>query len=51
MQEVASAAEQSKTPETTPTWHQPTLTIMDAAEAETGSTTGGDSLSREGISF
>ena len=46
MQEVTTAPEQSKATETTPKWHQPTLTIMDAAEAETGSTTGGDGLSQ-----
>jgi len=42
MQEVASAAEQSKAPETTPTWHQPTLTVLEAADAETGTVVGSD---------
>jgi len=37
MQEVAIAPELSKAPETTPTWHQPTLTIIEAATAESGS--------------
>ncbi|WP_187143084.1 hypothetical protein [Terriglobus albidus] len=43
MQEVASAAEQSKAPETTPTWHQPTLTVLEAGDAEsTVTNSGGD---------
>lgn len=42
MQEVATAPELSKTPETTPTWHEPTLTIIEAATAETGTVVGGD---------
>ena len=47
MQEFASAAEQSKAPETTPTWHQPTLTVLEAADAEssTGLASDGSTLS------
>jgi hypothetical protein len=40
MHEIAPLAEQPKAPETTPKWHQPTLTILDAEAAETGPTGG-----------
>ena len=41
MQEVTTIPELSKAPEVTPTWHQPTLTVLDASDAETGGTPGG----------
>lgn len=39
MHEITPLAEQPKAPETTPKWHQPTLTILDAEAAETNSGT------------
>ena len=43
MQDVTTAPELSKAPETTPKWHQPTLTVLEAADAETGTLPGADS--------
>lgn len=43
MQEVTSFPELSKAPEITPKWHQPTLTVLEATDAETGSTVTADS--------
>ncbi|HEY1212075.1 MAG TPA: hypothetical protein VGE93_00450 [Bryobacteraceae bacterium] len=42
MQEVTSSPELSKAPEITPKWHQPTLTVLEAADAETGTVAGSD---------
>ena len=42
MQEVTTAPEPSKAPETTSKWHQPTLTVLEAGDAETNTATGSD---------
>lgn len=43
MQEITIAPEQSKATEIAPKWHQPTLTIIDAEDAEsTVTNSGGD---------
>lgn len=42
MQEVTATPELSKAPETTTKWHQPTLTVLDATDAETSANTGSD---------
>ena len=42
MQEVTTTPEQSKAPEVTPKWHQPTLTVLEAGDAETNTATGSD---------
>lgn len=45
MQEVTATPELSKAPETTPKWHQPSLTVLEAADAETGTFPGSDGSS------